>query len=254
MKVARPALNVLICALTALPTAACDLYAGAPVEGRFERILNVSGPVELDVRTGSGGIRIDSGPGTTVRVVGRIRASGWFDDDAARRVKDVEDRPPIAQDRQTVRVGPTGNDNRDRQLSIGYEITVPEATIVRSSSGSGGQTIRHIGGSIHAATGSGGIRIDDTQADVHVTAGSGGIRITGVRGAVTARAGSGGIMVSLVDNGGFELDASAGSGGIAIPAQLTSTAGDSRHRVRGTVRGGGPRLDLSTGSGGIRVE
>ena len=254
MKAVRLLTQILVCALTVLVTAACDLYAGAPVEGRFERTLSVTGPVELDVRTGSGGIRIESGPVNTVHVVARIRASDWFDDDAARRVKDIEEHPPIAQEGQAIRIGPTGADDRYQHVSIGYEITVPESTVVRSSSGSGGQTIRHVRGSISATTGSGGIRIDDTQADVRVTAGSGGIRLTGVRGPVVARAGSGGIIVSLADSAGFELDATAGSGGIATSAHLTSTATNSRHRVHGIVRGGGPRLELSTGSGGILVE
>ena len=254
MKAVRLLTQTLVCALTILVTAACDLYAGAPVEGRFERTLNVSGPIELDVRTGSGGIRIESGPGNTVHVVARIRANGWFDDDAAQRVKDIEQHPPITQEGQTIRIGPTGADDLYQRVSIGYEITVPESTVVRSSSGSGGQTIQHVRGPISATTGSGGIRIDDTQAGVRVTAGSGGIRLTGVRGPVVARAGSGGIIVSLADNAGFELDATAGSGGIATSGQLTSTAANSRHHVQGIVRGGGPRLELSTGSGGILVE
>src|ERR1044072_6919727 len=141
MKAVRLLTQILVCALTVLVTAACDLYAGAPVEGRFERTLSVTGPVELDVRTGSGGVRIESGPVNTVHVVARIRASDWFDDDAAaRRVKDTEDHPPITQEGQAIRIGPTGADDRYQHVSIGYEITVPESTVVRSSSGSGGQT------------------------------------------------------------------------------------------------------------------
>jgi hypothetical protein len=109
-------------------------------------------------------------------------------------------------------------------------------------------------GPIHATAGSGGIRIDDTQGDVHATAGSGGIRLTGVRGPVIARVGSGGIVLSVADNLPFELDASAGSGGIANHQPMTPTDASSKHHVHGTVRGGGPRIELSTGSGGILIE
>ena len=253
MKGARIQLGVIV-ALAVLASAGCDVYAGAPAEGRFDRTLNVTGPVNLDIRTGSGGIHIAAGPTNSVHVVARVRANDWFDSDPARRVREIEANPPIQQDGNTIRIGQVGDTELYRRVRIEYEVTVPEATTVSSTAGSGGQTIRHVHGSVHATAGSGGIRIDDTQGDVHATAGSGGIRLTGVRGAVVARAGSGGIHVSIADNLPFELDASAGSGGIANHQPMTPIGGISRHRVHGTVRGGGPRVELSTGSGGIVIE
>jgi putative adhesin len=254
MKGARILLRVVVCALVVLGSAGCELYAGAPVEGRFDRTLNVNGPVDLDIRTGSGGIRIDTGPTNSVHVVARIRINGWFDSDPEQRVRQIEANPPIQQDGNTIRIGQVGDNERYQRASIAYEVTVPEATSVHSAAGSGGQTIRHVRGPVHATAGSGGIRIDGTQGDVHVTAGSGGIRLTGIHGAVVARAGSGGIMLSVADNLPFELDASAGSGGIANHQPLAPIGAISKHRVRGTVRGGGPRVELSTGSGGILIE
>ncbi|HYM12846.1 MAG TPA: hypothetical protein VEU62_19060, partial [Bryobacterales bacterium] len=39
-------------------------------EGTFERTLQVSGPVDLDVSTGAGGITVRAGSAGTVRVTG----------------------------------------------------------------------------------------------------------------------------------------------------------------------------------------
>jgi len=254
MKGARILSRVVVGALAVLVSAGCELYAGAPVEGRFDRSLSVNGPVDLNIRTGAGGIRIDTGPTNSVHVIARIRVNGWFEGDPERRVKQIEANPPIQQDGNRIRIGPVGDNELYQHVSIEYELTVPEATSVYSAAGSGGQTIRNVRGPVHATAGSGGIRIDGTQGDVHVTAGSGGIRLTGIRGAVVARVGSGGITLSVADNLPFELDASAGSGGIANHQPITPIGAMSRHRVRGTVRGGGPRIELSTGSGGIVIE
>ena len=56
-----------------------DLQAQNGAEGTFERTLNVSGPVDLDVRTGAGDITITVGADNTVHALGRIRArASWF--------------------------------------------------------------------------------------------------------------------------------------------------------------------------------
>ena len=52
-------------------TAAPAMLPGA--EGSFDRTLHVTGPVDLEVTTGSGGIQVRAGDGNQVRVHGRIR-------------------------------------------------------------------------------------------------------------------------------------------------------------------------------------
>jgi len=61
--------KTVIVALVALGSSACVVETVAPVEGRFDRTLGVNGPVDLDIRTGSGGIRVDTGAGNTVHIV-----------------------------------------------------------------------------------------------------------------------------------------------------------------------------------------
>jgi Toastrack DUF4097 len=285
MTVARLGVRFAICAVAML-FAACD-----DIEGSFDRTLKVSGPVELDIRTNSGGVRIDAGPTDTVRVVARIRANRWSTGDAERRVQQIAEAPPIEQTGNTIRIGDTSDDDLYRSVSIGYDITVPDATRVRTVVGSGGQTIRGVQGPVDATAGSGGVRVAQVAGDVRVTAGSGGVRIedtagrlearagsggieiTGARNFVDARAGSGGvriegrpldvwnlrtgsggISVRVADDTPFQIDARAGSGGITSNQPVTVVGEKKKNRLQGTVRGGGARLALETGSGGIRIE
>jgi hypothetical protein len=265
--------KTVIVALVALGSSACGVEAVAPVEGLFDRTLAVNGPVDLDIRTGAGGVRIDTGAGNTVHIVGRIRANNWFDGGAERRVKEIEVHPPIEQSGNTIRIGRPVDNDLFRTVSIGYEVTVPASTRVRSSTGSGGQAIRGVDGPVEAATGSGGVRVEGTGSTIEARTGSGGIVIAGAKAGVRARTGSGsirvegqptapwsirtgsgGIRMSVLADPGFEVDASTGSGGISSDRPVAVTGERSRHHLHGTVRGGGPLVELSTGSGGIHIE
>jgi Putative adhesin len=271
MKAARLVVQTAFWGMAALAVAGCGVEARMPEDGSFDKTLSVTGPVDLDVRTGAGGVRIDTGPSDSVHVVGRILASDLFSDSGG-RIRQIEANPPIQQEGNTIRIGLVGDNPLYRNVRIGYEITVPAATRVHSVVGSGGQTIRHLQGPVEAVAGSGGVRIEDTGGDVLATTGSGGLRLTGVRGAVRARAGSGGIRIDgrpvaawdiRTGSGGitmsvdgetpFDLDASAGSGGISSDQPVNAASTSNKHRLQGRVRGGGARVDLSAGSGGIRI-
>src|SRR5262245_19827881 len=68
------------------------------IEGSFERTLNVSGVVDLDVSTGSGSIEVRPGSSGRVEIRGRIRAGGdWWrsDRNAEEAVRQLESNPPI---------------------------------------------------------------------------------------------------------------------------------------------------------------
>jgi Toastrack DUF4097 len=286
MTLARALLGSVVCAVAILVCSACD-----EVQGSFDRTLNVSGPVDLDIRTGAGGVRIDTGPTDTVRVVARIRVHPWSTPDAQRRVQQIEQAPPVQQIGNTIRVGQSADDELYRFVSISYDLTVPDATRVHAVVGSGGQIIQHVQGPIDATTGSGGVRVVQVSRDVRVTAGSGGVRIedtpgrvqaragsggieiTGARSFVDARAGSGGIRIEgrpfdawslrtgsggisvrVADDTPFQVDARAGSGGITSSQPVTVFGERSKNRLQGTVRGGGARVELETDSGGIHIE
>src|SRR5262249_47584582 len=156
----------------ACPTGA---YARA-VEGSFDRALNVSGTVYFEISTGSGSIDIRRGSGNRVEIHGRIRAgdswSWWRSSsrDAEDVVRKLEANPPIEQSGQTIRVGRISDRDGYQNVSISYEVVVPVQSNIRSSTGSGRQTVEGIEGRVEASTGSGGITLRDIKGDVNATA------------------------------------------------------------------------------------
>jgi Putative adhesin len=265
--------------LTILATT-CSIAAYArAAEGSFDRTLNVSGTVYLEVSTGSGSIDIRRGTSDRVEIHGRIRAgdswSWWRSSsrDAEDVVRKLEANPPIEQSGQTIRVGRISDRDGYQNVSISYEVVVPAQSNVRSSTGSGRLTVEGIEGKVEASTGSGSVTLRDIKGDVNATAGSGAINATGIRGALRTNTGSGGIHVQgeqtgrweleagsgsieidLPPNAAFNLSAHTGSGGVDVAYPVTVQGKISRHDIVGKVGSGGPPLNVHTGSGHVRIQ
>ncbi len=241
--------------------------------GSFDRTLNVTGAVDLEVETNSGAITVRQGSANTVRIRGIISVSDrWNSSAADQRGRGIAANPPIRQNGNSIRIEKLF-DFADRDISISYEIETPRATRLRASTGSGAQIIEslrgpvtastgsgsiriaNIGDEVRASTGSGGIELDGINGRVNAMTGSGGIRASGLGAELTARTGSGGVNIQLPASGGFDLRARAGSGRVSVGPPITMenfSAG--RHDVRGRIRGGGPLIDVATGSGGVSVD
>lgn len=204
----------------------------AQTEGSFERTLQVTGPVDLEIRSGSGSIRVEPGPGNTVRISARIRSGRfWFSGNAAERIREIERNPPIEQSGNLIRIGRQTDDRLFRNISISYDVTVPPRT------------------SVNARTGSGAVNVGDLEGSVEAHSGSGSIDVGRVAGPVVARTGSGGIDV----RGGHSLDAHAGSGSITatgIGGAVNAHSGSGGVRVEHVGRGD---LDVSSSSGHVTV-
>ncbi len=221
---------MIVIGLAFLPASTLE----AAVKGSFERTLNVSGPVNLEVKSGSGSITIRTGGSDTVRVVGRIRAqSSWGSGSAEDKVRRLEENPPIEQTGNQIVVGEVGDRELTRNVSISYELQVPEDTRLRSSTGSGSQSIGDIHGPVDASSGSGSLEIGDVGGEVEASTGSGSIRVESVHGRFRAKAGSGSVEIKQTAPGNVEVETGSGS------IQLSG--------VRGALR-------ASTGSGTITVD
>jgi hypothetical protein len=219
--------------------------------GSFDRILNVNGPLDLEVATNSGRIVVRPGNAGTIQIHAVISAS---DDVSSPDVRDIEVNPPIQQTGNSIRIRPLDND-RFRRIAIAYDLLVPAQTKLRAATGSGGIRVSGVDDEVHAQTGSGGIELDTLKGRVEARTGSGGIRGNGLSGPITARAGSGGITLGLASTGGFDLRARTGSGRISVDPPITMQGVFSgRHEVEGKIRGGGPLVDVATGSGGVRIQ
>ncbi len=229
--------------------------AVAAEEGSFDRTLSVTGPVQLEVRTGSGSVEVTTGASGSVEVHGVIRArSGFFfATDAAEKVRRIEDNPPVEQQGNVIRVGRRAIEYESlyEGVSISYRIVVPPETALVSKRGSGSQTLGDLKGPVEATTGSGSLTIGSIGGDVMARAGSGSIRIDGVGGSLEVKTGSGSIDARAVRGA---ITASAGSGWIELEqageGDVAVHSGSGGVRVRG-VRGG---LSVSTSSGSIRAQ
>jgi len=255
---------------------ACSVHAHAAAQGSFDRTLNVSGTVYLEVSTGSGSIDVRHGQTNRVEIHGRIRSGDswwWPSRDSEDIVRRLEANPPIEQSGQTIRIGRVSDREGFQNVSISYEIVVPAQSNIKAHSGSGSQSIDGIEGRVEARTGSGGINLRDIRGDLDANTGSGSINATGLRGGLRMHTGSGGIRVQgeqtgrweletgsggidvdLPANATFELSAHTGSGGIDVGYPLTAQGKIGRHDVAGKVGSGGYPLTAHTGSGHVRIQ
>jgi DUF4097 and DUF4098 domain-containing protein YvlB len=267
----RPARTAGAAAVLALAFTAAP--AVAEVEGKFERTLKVSGTVDLSVSSGSGSIHVQPGASGTVRVIGTIRANRWRNGrggDVEARVKRIEADPPVVQEGSRVSIGKTKGDELYENISISYDVYVPEATIVSAntgsgsvhvgalrgpvtaSSGSGSVEVGATGGAVKASSGSGEITVDGAKERVEATTGSGSIHLRNIAGAATANSGSGSIEVEQTAAGAVKL--TTGSGGIkawGIRGELVARASSGSIHVQGTPTG---PWDLDSSSGSINLE
>lgn len=244
---------IAVLALASL-AAVAPLAAQAAVEGQFERTLKVTGPVELEVTTGSGNITVRPGDAGSVRIKGTIRASdSWLGlgQTAEEKVRALEASPPIEQTGNTIRIGRIEDRELRRNISISYELVVPVETRLRADTGSGDQTIEGLRGPVNADTGSGNVKMSNIGAEVHADTGSGDVELHSIQGSVYADTGSGSVLATGIA-GGFVAD--TGSGDVKV--ELTAPGAVKIDTGSGSVQASGVRgsLDVDTGSGNITVE
>jgi putative adhesin len=272
---------------------AAGLLAGGQ-EGSFEKSLTVSGTVDLDVKTDSGGITVRQGSAGTVRIHAILKADhGWFisgSGDVEGRIRELERHPPVEQNGDRVRVGYVNDSRLLRGISMRLEIETPTSTQVRAHADSGGIRVEGVQGPVDCKTDSGGIQINDVSASVHAAADSGGIHVrnvkgslfahvdsggidaTGIAGSIDAQADSGSVRLeqttpatinAKVDSGGVTVRLARGAGydvsaetdsGRVSVPEMTVRGAFSSHHIEGKVGGGGPLVKVRAESGSVTID
>ena len=146
----------LVMVALAVAIATSPVLAGSS-DGHFDRTLNVTGAVDLDVQTGSGDITLRTGDSTKVEIHAKIHGSGWGD--VEQRIHEIENNPPVEQSGNTIRIGHIENRDWKHNISISYELVVPSQTKLRSESGSGDQRADGISGPADMNSGSGSLHV-----------------------------------------------------------------------------------------------
>ncbi|SPF44104.1 conserved exported hypothetical protein [Candidatus Sulfotelmatobacter kueseliae] len=217
-------------------------------QGTFERTLQVTGPVDLEVLTHSGDITVRAGSSGSVLIRGKIFVSDrWLKGNRQGDVQEIEQHPPIRQEGNSVHI----DDLNVHDISVDYEITVPADTAIRTHSGSGDQIIEGTHGSVDVQTGSGDVKLAKLTGDVHLQTGSGDVRAREIAGAVRGGAGSGDI--ELEETAAGDIDLHTGSGNInarGIQGAFHAEAGSGDVTAEGTQGG---TWEIRTGSGDVNV-
>jgi DUF4097 and DUF4098 domain-containing protein YvlB len=190
---------------------ATSLAGFASVIGTFDRSFQVNGNVDLEVLTRSGDVIVRNGPAGTVSIHAKIESgTSWFGGDHKEDVQQLQSNPPIRQNGNSIRIDYVNINN----ISIDYEITVPESTAIHSHTGSGDQTIEGLKGSVDLESGSGDLKLARLTGEMHFQTGSGNIRGHELSGPARIKAGSGDIVVDEVGAGDVEIR--TGSGNITV--------------------------------------
>jgi hypothetical protein len=231
---------VVLCASTAA-------FASTP-QGTFEKTLQVSGPVDLEVFTHSGDVTVRAGSSGSIFIRGKIYVGDrWFggrrDDD----VHAIEQNPPIHQSGNSVHIDYVNYHN----ISVDYEITVPADTTIRSHTGSGDQILEGTRGNADVQTGSGDVKLSNLTGEIHLQTGSGDVRARSIAGAVHGGTGSGNIEIEETASG--DIDLHTGSGNVTargINGGFHGETGSGDVTAEGTQTG---TWEIRTGSGNVHV-
>jgi hypothetical protein len=237
---------VLTIALVVLFTSAAA-FASTP-QGTFDKTLSVSGPVDLEVLTHSGDVKVRAGSSGSVQIHGKIYVGDhWLGGRREEDVHAIEQNPPIRQSGNSIHIEYVNY----RNISIDYDITVPADATVRTKSGSGDQTIEGTRGNAEMQTGSGDIRLANLQGEIRVQTGSGDVRAREVSGAVRGGTGSG--DVEIEETGPGDIDLHTGSGNITargVQGSFHGETGSGEITAEGKQSG---TWDARTGSGNVRL-
>ena len=218
------------------------------VQGQFERTLQVSGPVDLEVLTHSGDVTVRAGSGGSVFIRGKIYVGDhWLMGGRDADVHQIEQNPPIRQEGNSIHIDYVNM----RNISVDYEITVPADTTVRSRSGSGDQIIEGTRGNVDVQTGSGDVKLANLNGEIQLQTGSGNMRARQISGAVKGGTGSGDVEIEEVGSGNIDLH--TGSGNITargVQGGFHGETGSGDVTAEGTQSG---TWEIHTGSGNVHV-
>lgn len=224
--------------------------------------------------------------------MGHVHASWSAFGDINTRIQRIVDNPPITQTGNAVHIGEVNDRELFNNISIDYEITVPNDVALNLRSGSGDIGVDNVGRFLIAASGSGSVRAhglhgpatldtgsgdieleEQAAGDVKVKTGSGSIRVHNLNGAFNSRTGSGDIeadgnltgeanvatgsgsvRLHIAPSSHFSFEGSTGSGDISVRFPGAPTQDEhNRHHLTASINGGGPPLVVHTGSGSIEI-
>lgn len=248
---------------TLLLAPGCMIYYGGCVNwAKYERTIELNQDLppgsRVEVSTASGSITTRGTDTSNCHVIAKIRA----------RAVTVEEAQAFAE-QVTIAMHPTAEGlqikaerprNRHRyQLSISYDLTVPQQSHMNCRSASGSLHLENLSGDVRAHAASGSIRCSDiAQGKVDCDTASGNVSLTRALaiGSCNLRTASGSVKAIEVEAKSIHLKTASGG----VTADRVTCASLNGHSSSGSVRAnftpatpGNLNADLSTHSGSVCV-
>lgn len=167
---------------------------GPSVEGSFDRSYTVTGHTRLDVSTASGDVTVTGSADGKVHVHGDVKASASGQQDAQKRLSDIEGNPPIEQTPESLRIGRDAL--RLHDVSITYTVEAPPDTEVSGTTASGSLTVRGIKGPVRLQSASGSVHAQDIQGEAQLASNSGVVAAANMGAVVRASSDSGDVSIN----------------------------------------------------------
>ena len=232
--------------LLTIAIAGCEI--GPAVSGSFDRSLDVSGPIRLELTNIAGDISIVGSGDGKVHVHGDVRVGGFGFGSPQDRLKEILASPPVELKGDTLRVG--REMSRFHNVSISYQVELPQSSTVTSVSVSGSQSIRDVHGTVQLVSVSGSInarnigsdsRLSSTSGTVEVAKCGDNLRATSVSGSVTVSGATGDVVAHSVSG-----DVTVNSPGGRVDANTSSGSVE--------VHGGGSDVKAHSSSGSVTIQ
>ena len=242
-----PKYLLVVAVLIALFATACT-----HADGNFQKNFAVTETPDVEIDNSTGNITVRTGDVNSVQVTATVEAFALSPDLLVER---IEKDPPLTQSGNHIRIG-RGRDYSGpfQQAEINYTVTVPPATRLTSSLGTGNQEFSGIQGRLSATTGTGDVRLSGYMGDARVRIGTGNIDAEHVDGTVTFEIGTG--SAQLHNSKASRAEVIIGTGDMT----LESVQGDLRARTgTGNISiNGFPtnpwRVDTGTGNISLRTD
>jgi hypothetical protein len=252
-------------------------------EQELVREFDTARPLELDVSTTLGPLRIELAETTTTRVEVRHDAtaaaldwrggltglltwvSGQLGESSGRTVERLGPERlraarevPVAEALGATRVELTGNrlvvrtpsTAPLRAVPLAVAVTAPVDSQITVRTGSGGADVFGRAGKAQVQAGSGEVSVEEVAGSAVARTGSGQLRLGEVRGGLQVRSGSGDVEIAAVDGASSVV---TGSGSVwlgQLHGDVLVRSGSGDLSIADAVRG---RAELITGSGHLRV-
>jgi hypothetical protein len=203
--------------------------------------------------TPNGGIQVQGGPQSDIRVFARVVATA----ESEPRAREIAAAVRIDATADSVEAdGPSGLD-RHENWHVSYRVAVPTQTSLSLRSSNGGISVADVEGRLDLRTVNGGLKLSRLAGEVTGRTSNGGVDVD-LDGATWMGAGldvettNGGVRLRLPEQYSARLEASTRNGGMNLDFPVT-VQGRVNREISANLGAGGPLIRVRTSNGGIRV-